>query len=66
VTGPRFNVDVQLTGTDGNAFALIGKVRRALREAGASREEQAEFIDAATFADYDNLLRTAMEWVNVL
>ena len=30
----KTNVVVQLTGADGNAFAIMGKVRQALRDAG--------------------------------
>ena len=37
------NVTVQLTGHDGNAFFVIGRVRQALREAGVSEEEISEF-----------------------
>ena len=32
-------IEVQLDGTDGNAFALIGKVQKALKEAEVSKEE---------------------------
>ena len=32
---PKFpEIDVQLTGEDGNAFAVLGKVSKALRRAG--------------------------------
>lgn len=65
MTAPRFDIDVQLTGTDSNAFAIIGKVRRALREAGASKADINHFTNEASASDYDNVLRTAMEWVNV-
>jgi hypothetical protein len=59
-------VTVQLTGTDGNAFAVLGRVRRALLETGVSDEEVKEFTDGATSGDYDDLLQTIMLWVNVL
>ena len=57
--GPKFNVHVQLTGEDGNAFAIIGKVRRAIKEAGATPEQLEEFTTQATSGDYMNVLRTA-------
>lgn len=61
----KFDVNVKLTGTDGNAFALMGKVKSALEKAGATEEEQEKFLDEATSGDYDNLLQTCMKWVNV-
>jgi hypothetical protein len=59
------DITVQLTGTDGNAFAVLGKVRQALRQAGISTEEQQAFLQEATTGDYDALLRTIMRWVEV-
>lgn len=58
-------VTVQLTGTDGNAFAVLGRVRRALRETDVDEEEVVQFTDEATSGDYDNLLRTCIRWVDV-
>lgn len=59
------HVHVQLTGTDGNAFALIGKVRRAIsRQVGA--DEAAEFlVEAHGQTSYDNLLAFLMQTVDV-
>ena len=54
------NIEVQLTGSDGNAFAIIGKVKRALPS-----DVQAEFMAEATSGDYNNVLATAMRWVNI-
>lgn len=62
---PKFDVDVELAGHDGNAFAIMGRVRAALREAGATDEELSQYYAESTAGDYDNLLRVAMEWVNV-
>ena len=61
----KFNVTVKLVGTDGNAFALMGKVKQGLQKAGATKEQQKQFLDEAMSGDYDNLLRTCMEWVDV-
>lgn len=58
-------IEVELVGTDGNAFALIGKVQKALKEAEVSKEELDEFFTEATSGDYNHLLRTCMAWVNV-
>jgi len=62
---PKFNTTVQLTGNDGNAFAIMGSVRSALRRAGATKEQIDEYSNASMSGDYDNLLRVAMEWVQV-
>jgi hypothetical protein len=61
----KYNITVKLTGEDGNAFAILGRVRRALRNAGVPKEEQDKFIKEATSGDYDHLLYTCMEWVDV-
>lgn len=67
---PRYpNVTVTLVGTDGNAFSVLGNVRRALanaeRAGTAEPGAAAEFMAEATAGDYDNLLATAMRWVDV-
>ena len=63
---PRYpDIHVQLSGLDGNAFAIMGRVRAALLKAGVSRDEVAEYLEQSQSGDYDALLRTAMEWVEV-
>jgi hypothetical protein len=62
---PKYNVAVQLSGNDGNAFAIIAQVNRALRDAGATPEEIKQYQQESMSGDYDNLLRVAMEWVEV-
>jgi hypothetical protein len=58
-------VTVKLVGNDGNAFAIMGAVTKALRKAGATQDEIQEYMTESMSGDYDNLLRTAMKWVNV-
>lgn len=58
-------LEVQLTGIDGNAFSIIGTVTQALRRHGVSREEINEFRDEAMSGDYNNVLQTCMRWVDV-
>jgi hypothetical protein len=63
---PKYpDITVQLTGTDGNAFAVLGKVNRALRQAGIPAEAREAFMAEATAGDYDALLRVVMQWVVV-
>jgi hypothetical protein len=54
---------VRLVGEDGNAFAILGRTKRALQHAGASAEDVAAFIGEATAGTYDELLATVMRWV---
>ena len=56
---------VKLIDTDSNAFAIMGKVHAALKEAGYSKEQIDDFYAEATSGDWDHLLRTVMEWVEV-
>jgi len=58
-------IKVQLTGNDGNAFAIMATVRKELRRALVPADEIAEYIKESTSGDYDNLLRVAMSWVTV-
>jgi hypothetical protein len=59
------NVEVDLVGENGNAYVLIAKVNKALRNAGVPRAERDEFMKEATSGDYDNVLGTIMKWVEV-
>ena len=59
------DITVQLTGEDGNAFGIIARVRVALGRAGVPADEITKFTDEATSGDYNNVLVTAMRWVNV-
>ena len=54
--------ELQLVGLDGNAFSIIGAVRRAMRVAGFSSKAQSEMAEAAMSGDYNNVLQTAMKW----
>lgn len=53
----------RLVGEDGNAFAIMGRVRRALIGAGLKQEAE-DYIKHATSGDYDNLLAVSMKYVN--
>ena len=61
---PKTTIKVKLVGEDGNAFAVIGAVTKALRRGG--RADLVEAFQAEAMAgDYNHLLRTAMEYVEV-
>jgi 3-oxoacyl-(acyl-carrier-protein) synthase len=56
---------VKLSGTDGNAFAVLGAVRRELRRAGWTAEQISAFTAEATSGDYNRLLATCMKYADV-
>ena len=58
-------IKVALVGQDGNAFAIMGAVSKALRRGGVSTEEISEFTSESMSGDYNHLLQTAMKWVDV-
>jgi hypothetical protein len=58
-------VKVKLVGNDGNAFAILGAVSGAMRKAKIEKAEIDAFTAEAMGGDYDNLLRTCTQWVNV-
>ena len=61
----KSNVQVKLTGKDGNAFAIIGNVSRALKTAG-HRDLADEMVTRCMNAEsYDQLLQIVMEYVIV-
>ena len=63
---PKYpEVVVELSGQDGNAFLILARVDRALRQAGVSKEERTAFASQATSGDYNDLLTTVHEWVTV-
>lgn len=65
---PKYpDISVQLVGTDGNAFALIGKVKKALQKGGVPADDVSTFVDAAFASQsYDALLGFLMSTVDVL
>jgi hypothetical protein len=58
-------VKVKLVGNDGNAYAIMGAVQKALKRAGVSHEEIAKYLEESMSGDYDNLIATACRWVKV-
>lgn len=56
---------VQLTGQDGNAFAILGRCQRAARREDVPADEIEAFMADATSRDYDYLLQTVMRFFEV-
>ena len=56
---------VKLTGEDGNAFAILGKVKREMKRNGVDPQIINDFMNEAMSGDYNHLLQTCMEYVEV-
>lgn len=54
--------EVNLIGTDGNAFAILAKCKKAAKKAGWTNEKIEEFTAEAKSGDYDNLLTTCCKY----
>lgn len=61
---PKTSVKVKLVGSDGNAFAIIGAVKKALKRGGYAGLAD-EFQKEAMSGDYDHVLQTCMDYVEV-
>ena len=62
---PITNVKVRLVGEDGNAWAILGRCRAAMRKAGYPQVFIDTFVTEATAGNYDDLLATVMRYVVV-
>jgi hypothetical protein len=63
---PKYpHIKVKLTGINGNAWNLLGVMSKAMKKAELPKEEISAFTDEATSGNYDKLLQTCMEWVDV-
>jgi hypothetical protein len=60
------HIKVKLVGEDGNAFAIMGRVSKAMRRADVPKSEIDQFYKEATSGDYNHLLQTCMSWVDCL
>lgn len=56
-------VRVKLVGEDGNAFSILGRVSREMRNAGIPKETIDQYVREATSGDYNNLLRVTLSYV---
>jgi alanine-alpha-ketoisovalerate/valine-pyruvate aminotransferase len=53
----KSEIIIDLTGPDGNAFALMAYAKRFARQLGWNAEEIDELIEKMTSGDYENLLQ---------
>jgi hypothetical protein len=66
-TKPKYpDVRVQISGEDGNIYAIGGRVGKALGRAGVPRREINELYQSLSSAkSYDEALQVVMDWVEV-
>ena len=57
------HIKVTLLDEDGNAFMVLGRVRKAMRRANVPYEEIEAFYKEATSGNYDHMLQTVMKTV---
>lgn len=58
-------VEVELSGVDGNAIIVMGTVIKAMKQSNIESEAIATFQMEAMSGDYDHLLQTVMTTVSV-
>ncbi len=64
-TTPKYpKIKVRLTNRDGNAFAILGRVKAAMDKAKVPKHEINQFLKEAMSGDYDRLLQTCCKWVD--
>lgn len=63
---PKYpDIQVELIGQDGNAFFILGSVKKALLKNGVDKSEVDQYLEEAMSGDYDHLLSTTMQWVTI-
>ena len=62
---PEKRPTVKLVGENGNAYGIMGRVKRALRSGGADQEYINRYLQESMVGDYDHLLQTALKYVEV-
>ena len=58
-------IKVKLSGTDGNAFSVLGKVKAAMKKGGIDDLIIREFIGEATSGDYNHLLGVCCDYCEI-
>ena len=61
---PSYKPTINIDEVDGNAFAVLATVQKALKKAGADEEHVRHYLEDAKDGDYDHLLQTSMKYIN--
>lgn len=62
---PNILITLDMSGPGGNVFAIVSRVQRALQSEGVSTDKQVEFKHDCLSGDYNHVLETVREWVEV-
>jgi glycine cleavage system regulatory protein len=63
---PKYpNIEVELSGQDGNGFFIVARVTSALKQAHVPIEEVNAYVNEAMSDDYNHLIQTTMDMVSV-
>ena len=63
---PKFpNAVFEIGDCDGNAFAILGRVRKVMKRAQVDQADIDAYTKEATSGNYDHLLATTYKWVTV-
>ena len=57
-------VRMRLIGTDGNAFAILGKFKESAKRQGWDSDSISAVLDQAMSGDYNNLLHTISQYAD--
>ena len=57
-------INVKLVGEDGNAFSILGRVKKAMRRAKVDKDQIDAYLKDAMSGDYNHLLHVTMETVS--
>lgn len=60
------DIEVRLSGEDGNVFSVISRVQRALRRAGFPEDAEEFGSRAHSASSYDDVIQLAMRTVDVI
>ena len=60
------NIRIASNGLVGDRTTVIGKIEKAMYLSGVSKEDIALFDSEAKTGDYDQFLRTCMNWVVIV
>lgn len=60
----KITMKYDLVGVDGNAFAVMAYVLRAMKECGCNKVDQSIYVENAKSGDYDHLLAVSVEMID--
>jgi len=64
--GEKPTIEIDMSGEDGNSFAIIHKVQGVMKQNGATHKECADFLEKCISGDRENLLKLVREHVNLV